>query len=92
MMVGTIQKQEDLVQRICDLSRDLGLSKDTRPKKIERLQAAIAAPDGLHAFDARPLPLDPTVNVVGIVPGVTSVLLLERVIAWHDALLQLIFC
>jgi hypothetical protein len=71
-MVATLQKQEDLVQRICDLSNELARGKDSRPKKIEKLQAALATPDGLHAFDARPLPLDPTVNVVGIAPGASG--------------------
>ncbi|KAJ3362314.1 Phosphatidylinositol (PI) 3-kinase [Allomyces arbusculus] len=68
-----LHRQEDLVRKLTDMAKDLRASKDPRPRKIERLRDMIADPkNGLVSFPPLPLPLDPTVQVVGIIPSKAS--------------------
>ncbi|KAI8922597.1 kinase-like domain-containing protein [Entophlyctis helioformis] len=64
----TLRRQGELVASIARISKELRLSKETRPKKIERLRSLIADPkNGLLSFPPLPLPLDAKVQVTGIV-------------------------
>jgi phosphatidylinositol 3-kinase len=67
-------RQEELVRKLSSLAKELRHSKDTRLRKIEKLRDALADPrTGLLSFPALPLPLDPNVEVVGIIPGKASI-------------------
>ncbi|KAI8906954.1 kinase-like domain-containing protein [Gorgonomyces haynaldii] len=64
-----LRRQGELVSKLEKLSKELRLSKDPRPRKIEKLQSYIADPrNGLLSFEPLPLPLDASVQVTGIVP------------------------
>ncbi|KAH8117761.1 phosphatidylinositol 3-kinase [Phellopilus nigrolimitatus] len=69
-----MRRQGDLVATLAKRSKDLKLSKDQRPKKIERLRAFIAdSKNGLVNMPPLPLPLNATIEVTGIVPEKASV-------------------
>ncbi|KAI9341366.1 kinase-like domain-containing protein [Obelidium mucronatum] len=65
---AVIKRQTDLVDILAKISKDMRLSKDTRPRKIEILRSIINDPkNGLSSFAPMPLPLDATVIVVGLI-------------------------
>ncbi|KAJ1930687.1 Phosphatidylinositol (PI) 3-kinase [Tieghemiomyces parasiticus] len=62
-----LDRQRALMAQLARLSVRLRASKEARPQKIEQLQSYLADPKhGLHTFPTLPLPLDPSVEVVGI--------------------------
>ena len=68
------RRQQDFIQRISQLAKDLRASKDARPKKIERLKAVLSdSKAGLGSFAPIRLPLDAKVEVIGIDPDKSSV-------------------
>ncbi|KDE07724.1 phosphatidylinositol 3-kinase [Microbotryum lychnidis-dioicae p1A1 Lamole] len=67
-----LRRQTDLIARLSSLAYELRMSKDARPKKIERLRAYIRA--HLLKFDVPiALPLDAKTRIVGIDPERSSV-------------------
>jgi phosphatidylinositol 3-kinase len=66
-----LKRQGELVATLARLSKQLRASKESRPKKIEKLKSFIADPrNGLLSFEPLPLPLDASVQVTGIIPGI----------------------
>ncbi|CAD6917266.1 unnamed protein product [Tilletia controversa] len=76
-MLSSLKRQETLVTILTQRARELRLSKDQRPKKIEKLRAFLS--DGTNSglsdvFDPPLiLPLDPSIKVTGIVADKSSV-------------------
>lgn len=69
-----MKRQGDLVGILSKRAKELKVSKDPRPKKIERLRAFLADPkNGLATMNPLPLPLDASRQVIGIVPEKASV-------------------
>ncbi|SCV73535.1 BQ2448_7461 [Microbotryum intermedium] len=67
-----LRRQTDLIARLSSLAYELRMSKDARPKKIERLRAYLRA--HLMRFDQPiALPLDAKIRIVGIDPERSSV-------------------
>jgi phosphatidylinositol 3-kinase len=67
---SVMKRQAELVFMIGDISKEVQNLKDTRPKKVEKLKHSLADPKNeLVSFDPVPLPLDPSVIVVGCFPG-----------------------
>ncbi|KAJ3348201.1 Phosphatidylinositol (PI) 3-kinase [Kappamyces sp. JEL0680] len=64
-----LRRQGELIATLSNLSREFRASKEPRPKKIERLRAYITDPkNGLLSFPPLALPLDPSIQVTGLVP------------------------
>lgn len=62
-----IRRQAEFVAALSKLAKELRSSKDARPKKIDKMKAAIRDhKHGLNTFAAIPLPLDARVKVTGI--------------------------
>lgn len=62
-----LHRQADFVARISTLAKDIRNSKDGRPKKIDKLRAALHdSRSGLGSFPAIPLPLDARLSITGI--------------------------
>ncbi|TPX42182.1 hypothetical protein SeLEV6574_g05723 [Synchytrium endobioticum] len=69
-----LKRQADLVATLAKISRDLRANKDPRPKKIEKLRAIIAdSKNNLLSFPPLPLPLEPNIQVTGIIPEEANV-------------------
>lgn len=62
-----LQRQQEFITTLSGLAHALRVSKDARPKKIERLQAMLRDTKAhLATFAAIPLPLDASRSIVGI--------------------------
>ncbi|KAJ1650432.1 Phosphatidylinositol (PI) 3-kinase [Dispira simplex] len=69
-----LRRQGELMATLSQLSLYLRQMKDARPQKITYLRNFIAAPKNrLAQFDPLPLPLDPTVQVMGIIPEKSTI-------------------
>ncbi|WFC94074.1 phosphatidylinositol 3-kinase [Malassezia brasiliensis] len=70
-----LSRQTKFVELLSSRCKQLRLSRDARPKKIEKLRALLAdKKGGLHTFHpALSLPLDPLVSVVKTVPENSTV-------------------
>lgn len=69
-----MKRQGDLIATLTKKAQDLKVSKDQRPKKIEKLRAFIAdSKNGLVNITPLPLPLNAAIEVTGIVPEKASV-------------------
>lgn len=70
-----LSRQTQFVEVLSSRCKQLRLSRDARPKKIEKLRALLAdKKGGLHTFHpALSLPLDPLVSVVKTVPENSTV-------------------
>lgn len=67
--LSILENQIEFINKLLKVATQVKGSKDPRPKKIEKLKQYIADPkNGLLNFAPIPLPLDPTVTIVGIVP------------------------
>lgn len=65
-----MKRQADFVFLIGEISRDIQGMRDHRLKKVEKLKAILKdTKNGLLAFEPIPLPLDPSINIVGCFPG-----------------------
>ncbi|KAJ3026670.1 UNVERIFIED_CONTAM: Phosphatidylinositol (PI) 3-kinase [Siphonaria sp. JEL0065] len=68
MRSNIVKRQTELVQTLAKISKDMRISKDSRPRKIEILRSIIADPkNGLSLFPPLPLPLDASIIVIGLV-------------------------
>ncbi|KAE8211324.1 hypothetical protein CF327_g4909, partial [Tilletia walkeri] len=76
-MLSVIKRQETLITILTQRARELRLSKDQRPKKIEKLRTFLSdsTNSGLSDVFDPPLilPLDPRIRVTGIVADKSSV-------------------
>ena len=64
-----MKRQGELVATLAKRANELRLSKDARPKKIEKLRAFLAdSKHGLLSMPPLPLPLNAAVSVTGIIP------------------------
>lgn len=67
---ATIKRQADFIFMIGEISKEIQGLRESRPKKVERLKHVLADPKNeLVSFDPVPLPLDPSITVVGCFPG-----------------------
>ncbi|KZF22995.1 phosphoinositide 3-kinase [Xylona heveae TC161] len=66
----TLLRQGELITILSKISKEIRFSREDRPHKIERLKRFLADPKNeLNSFDPPlPLPLDPSVSIVGIFP------------------------
>jgi phosphatidylinositol 3-kinase len=63
-----LRRQGELIASLANLGQEFRASKESRPKKIEKLREYIADPkNNLITFPPTSLPLDPTVQVTGII-------------------------
>lgn len=64
-----MEQQIKFVNRLLKIASEIKTLKDSRPKKIEKLQAYLSDPrNGLLNFPPIPLPLNPAVMIMGCVP------------------------
>ncbi|KAI0663723.1 atypical/PIKK/PI3K protein kinase [Cubamyces menziesii] len=69
-----MRRQGELVDTLAKRARDLRMSKDPRPKKIEKLRAFLAdSKNNLASMPPLPLPLNARVQVTGIIAEKSSV-------------------
>ncbi|KAJ3163607.1 Phosphatidylinositol (PI) 3-kinase [Geranomyces michiganensis] len=69
----TLERQGKLVEVLLELCK-VARSKESRPRKVEILRAFLADPKkGLLSFAPLPLPLDPHIEVTGIIPEKASI-------------------
>ncbi|KAG8823128.1 Phosphatidylinositol (PI) 3-kinase [Serendipita sp. 401] len=69
-----LRRQAEFIQILSNKARELRTSKDVRPKKIDKLRAFLAdSKNGLSTLYPVPLPLDPTKEIIGIIPEKSSV-------------------
>lgn len=66
----TLLRQGELITVLSKISKDVRFSREDRPRKAQRLRKMLADPKNeLTSFDPPlPLPLDPSVSVVGLYP------------------------
>ena len=65
-----LKRQGELIVVLSKISKDIRFSREDRPRKVERLKKYLADPKNeLTSFDPPlPLPLDPSVSIVGCCP------------------------
>ncbi|KAF8647050.1 hypothetical protein AX16_006887 [Volvariella volvacea WC 439] len=69
-----IRRQGLLIETLAKRAKELRLSKDPRPKKIEKLRSILAdSKNGLTSMSSLPLPLNARIEVTGIIPEKSSV-------------------
>ncbi|KAI8895707.1 kinase-like domain-containing protein [Globomyces pollinis-pini] len=69
-----LRRQGELVATLSDLSKRFRTSKEARPRKIEKLRSFIADPrNGLLSFPPLSLPLDPSIEITGLIPEKSSI-------------------
>ncbi|KAL7275774.1 Phosphatidylinositol (PI) 3-kinase [Rhizina undulata] len=65
----TLKRQAEFIFMIGEIAKEIRGMKESRPKKVDRLKLLLAEKkNGLVEFDPIPLPLDPSVTVVGCWP------------------------
>ncbi|KAJ3342264.1 Phosphatidylinositol (PI) 3-kinase [Gonapodya sp. JEL0774] len=70
----TLRRQGELIGSLVGISKEIRFSKESRGKKVARLQSILADPkNGLVSFPPLSLPLDPSVQVTGIIHERASV-------------------
>ena len=74
-MRKALLRQAELITILSKISGDIKLSSESIPKKIERVKHFLHDPKNelLHIDPPLPLPLDPEVKVVGVIPEETTV-------------------
>ncbi|KAF2203506.1 phosphatidylinositol 3-kinase-like protein [Delitschia confertaspora ATCC 74209] len=72
----TFLRQAELLMILAKASKDTRYAREDRPRKITRLKKFLADPKNelIHIDPPLPLPLDPAVEVTGIIPDKASVL------------------
>ena len=69
-----MKRQGELIETLAKRARDLRMSKDPRPKKIEKLRAFLGdSKNGLASMPPLPLPLNAKIEVTGIIAEKSSV-------------------
>ncbi|KAI9731135.1 MAG: Phosphatidylinositol (PI) 3-kinase [Cirrosporium novae-zelandiae] len=74
-MRKTLLRQGELITILSKISKDIRFSRDDRPRKIERLKKLLADPKNelIHIDSPLPLPLDPSVSIIGVFPEDSNV-------------------
>ena len=74
-MRKTLLRQAELITILSKISGDIKLSSESIPKKIEKVKHFLQDPKNelLHIDPPLPLPLDPNVRVIGVIPEETNV-------------------
>ena len=74
-MRKTLLRQAELITILSKISGDVKLSSESIPKKIERVKHFLQEPKNelLRIDPPLPLPLDPRVRVIGVIPEETTV-------------------
>lgn len=67
-----LRRQQDFVEDLVKLMKEVAREKGDRIKKIERLRHLIKSNERLTSFDSLPLPLDPDVRIKAIQPEKAS--------------------
>lgn len=68
-LLSILERQIAFIDRVLKVATEIKGAKDPRPKKIEKLQMYLSDPkNGLLKFPPIPLPLDPSITIVGCVP------------------------
>ena len=67
-----LRRQQEFVEDLVRLMKEVAREKGDRIKKIERLRSLIRSNERLTGFEALPLPLDPDVRIKGILPDKAS--------------------
>jgi phosphatidylinositol 3-kinase len=72
---ATIRRQAELIAVLSKISGDIQASRDSYPRKLEKTKSFLADPKNevLTIDPPIPLPLDPSVMIVGVVPEETRV-------------------
>ncbi|KAK4690883.1 hypothetical protein P7C70_g9470, partial [Phenoliferia sp. Uapishka_3] len=74
LRAAVLQRQIQFISRISTLAHSIRLSKDARPKKVEKLRQVLHdSKSGLSSFPPLPLPLDASRSIIGIDPDKSSV-------------------
>ncbi|KAJ3480520.1 hypothetical protein NLI96_g8291 [Meripilus lineatus] len=69
-----MRRQGELIDTLSKKGKELRLSKDPRPKKIDKLRAFIAdSKNNLSSMAPLPLPLNARIQITGIIPEKSSV-------------------
>ena len=67
-------RQGQLIATLARRAKELRMSKDPRPKKIEKLRSFLSdSKNGLSSMEPLPLPLNATIEVTGIISEKSSV-------------------
>ncbi|KAG0248334.1 Phosphatidylinositol (PI) 3-kinase [Mortierella polycephala] len=70
----SLRRQGELIETLANLSKNIKQMRESRPKKIEKLREFISDPkNGLISFKSLALPLDPRIEVTGIIPEQTGI-------------------
>ncbi|KAG0371238.1 Phosphatidylinositol (PI) 3-kinase [Gamsiella multidivaricata] len=70
----SLRRQGELIETLANLSKSIKQMRESRPKKIEKLREFISDPkNGLISFKPLALPLDPRIEVTGIIPEQTGI-------------------
>ncbi|KAJ9653526.1 Phosphatidylinositol (PI) 3-kinase [Neophaeococcomyces mojaviensis] len=71
----TLLRQGEMIAILSKISKDIRFGRDSRPHKIERLKKYLADPknDLLNIDPPLPLPLDPSIEVSGMIPDESNV-------------------
>ncbi|KAI9359740.1 kinase-like domain-containing protein [Pilaira anomala] len=65
-----LRRQGELIEELSKVSKNIRALKDGRAKKVDKLRAIIGDVKGpLHEFNILSFPLDPTKQVLGLVPS-----------------------
>ncbi|KAF9322040.1 Phosphatidylinositol (PI) 3-kinase [Podila horticola] len=65
-----LHRQAKLIETLANLSKSVKQMRESRPKKIEKLREYISDPKNeLMSFEPLALPLDPRIEVTGIIPN-----------------------
>lgn len=74
LRLKTLDRQQKFIWKFSRLSREIRFLKESRPRKIDNLRKFLSDPkQELLNFEPLPLPLEATVNVVGVIPEESSV-------------------
>ncbi|KAF9330420.1 Phosphatidylinositol (PI) 3-kinase [Podila minutissima] len=69
-----LHRQAKLIETLANLSKSVKQMREARPKKIEKLREYISDPKNeLMSFEPLALPLDPRIEVTGIIPSKTGI-------------------
>ncbi|KAF9428085.1 Phosphatidylinositol (PI) 3-kinase [Podila epigama] len=70
----SLHRQAKLIETLANLSKNIKQMRESRPKKIEKLREYISDPKNeLLSFEPLALPLDPRIEVTGIIPSKTGI-------------------
>ncbi|KAF9561978.1 phosphatidylinositol 3-kinase [Agrocybe pediades] len=70
----TMRRQGLMIDTLAKRSREIRMSKDPRPKKIEKLRSIISdSKNGLSSIEPLPLPINAKIEVTGIIAEKSSV-------------------